>query len=74
MGFSYLKDMTSNLRPGTIFNVMFFFDTTSETINIRYLKLQQVLANIGGFIKVIMLFMGIFVIRFQEIDFMNTLI
>jgi hypothetical protein len=53
---------------------MFAFDTTNEIINIRYMKIQDAIANVGGFMKVLIIILGIFMIRYQQIDLMNFLI
>lgn len=70
-----MKEMSDDLdNPSTIARFMFFIDTTNDQITIRYMKIQQALANIGGFIKVVILVIGLLIAKYQEIDYMNILI
>jgi hypothetical protein len=66
--------MSDHLDDGAIIKFMFFFDTTNEIIHIRYMKIQEAIANIGGFMKVLIIILGIFMIRYQKIDLMSDLI
>jgi hypothetical protein len=66
--------MSDHLDDSVIVKFMLLFDTTNEIINIRFMKIQEAIANVGGFMKVLIIILGIFMIRYQQIDLMNFLI
>jgi hypothetical protein len=66
--------MSDHLDDGTIIKFMFFIDTTNDIIHIRYIKIQEAIANIGGFMNLLIIILGIFMIRYQQIDLMSDLI
>ncbi len=66
--------MSDHLDDSVIVKFMLLFDTTNEIINIRFMKIQEAIANVGGFMKVLIIILGIFMIRYQQIDMMNFLI
>ncbi len=42
----------------------FFVDNNYEIVTIQYKKLQSVLAEVGGFINILMIISGFLVLRF----------
>jgi hypothetical protein len=74
LSFTGSRETSEYFKDSAILKIGFNLDTNFDTINIAYKKVQGVIAEVGGFINILVIITGYIVTKIKDKDYITEII